>query len=169
MSKHTLGPWKAIEIKGGHKKFVIEANKPIGYEPDAGNKAWIAEVHNTDLKYQERGETIANAKLMAAAPEGQKRPRLGESADLVRNAIFMRLRQTRVPSSWEYAHVRLMLPVRLVTGVWLVFLTAILYGYGRGGWWGALLVPAAALHFYIAYRLIHAPDRAPGPARRERR
>ena len=107
--------------------------------------------------------------LMAAAPEGQKRPRLGESADLVRNAIFMRLRQTRVPSSWEYAHVRLMLPVRLVTGVWLVFLTAILYGYGRGGWWGALLVPAAALHFYIAYRLIHAPDRAPGPARRERR
>ena len=106
--------------------------------------------------------------LMAAAPEGQKRPRLGESADLVRNAIFMRLRQTRVPSG-STPHVRLMLPVRLVTGVWLVFLTAILYGYGRGGWWGALLVPAAALHFYIAYRLIHAPDRAPGPARRERR
>ena len=107
--------------------------------------------------------------LMAAAPEGQTRPRLAESADLVRNAIFMRLRQTRVPSSWEYAHVRLMLPVRLVTGVWLVFLTAILYGYGRGGWWGALLVPAAALHFYIVYRLIRRPEPGPGPARRERR
>ena len=106
--------------------------------------------------------------LMAAAAEGQKRPRLAESADLVRNAIFMRLRQTKVPTSWEYRHARLMLPVRVVTGVWLVFLTTVLYGYGRGGWWGALLVPAATLHFYIAYRLIHRPDQALGPARRER-
>jgi hypothetical protein len=106
--------------------------------------------------------------LMAAAPEGQKRPRVAESADLVRNAIFMRLRQIKVPTTWEYRHARLMLPVRVVTGVWLVFLTAILYGYGRGGWWGALLVPAATLHLYIAYRLIHRPEQAPGPARRER-
>ena len=107
--------------------------------------------------------------LMAAAAEAQKRPRLAESADLIRNGIVMRLRQTKVRTSWEYRHARLMLPVRVVTGVWLVFLTAILYGYGRGGWWGALLVPAATLHFYIAYRLIHRPDQAPGPARRERR
>ena len=62
----------------------------------------------------------------------------------------------------------LMLPVRIVTAVWLVFLTAVLYGYGRGGWWGALLVPAAALHLYIAYRLIRPPAHAPGPQRRER-
>ena len=106
--------------------------------------------------------------LMAAAPEGQKRPRVAESADLVRNAIFMRLRQIKVPTSWEYRHARLMLPVRVVTGGWLVFLTAILYGYGRGGWWGALLVPAATLHLYIAYRLIHRTEQAPGPTRRER-
>jgi hypothetical protein len=107
--------------------------------------------------------------LMAAAPEGQKRPRLGESADLVRSAIFMRLRQTKVPTSLEYSHARLMLPVRIVTGVWLIFLTAVLYGYGRGGWWGALLVPAATLHLYIAYRLIRPPAHAPRPQRRERR
>jgi hypothetical protein len=103
--------------------------------------------------------------LMAAASEGQKRPRLAESADLIRNAIFMRLRQAKVPTSWEYRHARLMLPVRVVTGVWLVFLTAILYGSGRGGWWGALLVPAATLQFYIAYRLIRRSEQAPGPAR----
>lgn len=102
--------------------------------------------------------------LMAATPESQKRPRLAESADLVRSAIVMRLRQTTVPVAWEYEHTRLMLPVRIVTGVWLVFLTTVLYGYGRGGWWGALLVPAATLHFYIAFRLIHRPDRAPGSA-----
>jgi hypothetical protein len=98
------------------------------------------------------------AVLMAAAREGQERPRLAESADLVRSAIFMRVRQTKVPTTWEYGHARLMLPVRIVTGFWLVFLTAILYGYGRGGWWGALLVPAATLHFYIAFRLIRRPQ-----------
>ena len=101
--------------------------------------------------------------LMAAAAEGQTRPRLAESADLVRSAIFMRLRQTKVPTSWEYRHARLMLPIRVVTGVWFVFLTAMLYGYGRGGWWGALLVPAATLHFYIAYRLIHRPAQPARP------
>jgi hypothetical protein len=97
------------------------------------------------------------AVLMAAAAEGQTRPRLAESADLLRSAILMRLRQTEVPGPWERSHAGLMLPVRVITGIWLVFLTAILYSYGRGGWWGALLVPAAALHFYIAYRLTHPP------------
>jgi len=104
--------------------------------------------------------------LMATASEGQNRPRLAESADLVRSALLMRVRQARVPVAWEYSHARLMLPVRIVTGVWLVFLTAVLYGYGRGGWWGVLLVPAATLHFYIAYRLIRPPDRVAGPPRR---
>jgi hypothetical protein len=97
------------------------------------------------------------AVLMAAATEGQKRPRLAESVDLLRNGVLMRVRQTEVPGSWERSHSRLMVPVRLVIGTWLVFLTAILYGFGVGGWWGALLVPAAALHFFIAYRLAHPP------------
>jgi hypothetical protein len=54
--------------------------------------------------------------------------------------------------AWEYTHRRVMVPVRVVSGIWLVALTAILYGYGVGGWWGVLLVPAAAVHFYVAYR-----------------
>ena len=103
------------------------------------------------------------AVLMAAARDGQTRPRPAECVDLVASAIAMRLRGTKVPSDWEYGHARVMLPVRIVTGVWLVVLTAILYGYGRGGWWGALLVPAATLHFYIAFRLIQRP-----PAERRR-
>lgn len=101
--------------------------------------------------------------LMAAAAEGQQRPRPAESADLLRNGLVMRARQTRVPGPWEYRHAGLMLPVRIVTGLWLVFLTAVMYGYGRGGWWGVLLVPAATLHFYIAYRLRHPrPEHPPG-------
>jgi hypothetical protein len=91
--------------------------------------------------------------LMVGAAEGQRRPRLAEFFDLLANAIFMRVRQTRLPGSWEYSHARLMLPVRVLIGIWLVILTMILYGYHRGGLWGVLLVPSAALHFYLAYRL----------------
>lgn len=91
--------------------------------------------------------------LMAGADEGQRWPRLMEAADLLRSAIYMRL-QTRFQTSWawEYRHRRVMIPVRVAIGIWLVVLTVILYGYGAGGWWGLLLVPAAAAHFYLAYR-----------------
>jgi hypothetical protein len=93
------------------------------------------------------------AVLMAGAKEGQSWPRPAEVADLLRGATSMRLRR-RLRSSWawEYSHWRVMIPVRVLIGVWLLALTAILYGYDVGGWWGVLLVPAAALHFYVAYR-----------------
>jgi hypothetical protein len=58
--------------------------------------------------------------------------------------------------SYEYRHPRLFARVRIGAGVWLLVLTAVLYGYGRGGWWGALLVPTAAVLFYVAYRLPRA-------------
>jgi hypothetical protein len=93
------------------------------------------------------------AVLMAGAEEGQRWPRAAETADLLRSAIYMRLRaRLRTSWAWEYKHRRVMVPVRVVIGIWLVALTAILYGYGVGGWWGLLLVPAAAAHFYVAYR-----------------
>jgi hypothetical protein len=58
--------------------------------------------------------------------------------------------------SYEYRHPWLCARVRFATGVWLLVLTAILYGFGRGGWWGVVLVPTAALLFHIAYRLPRA-------------
>ena len=91
--------------------------------------------------------------LMAGAEEGQRWPRPAEVADLLRSATSMRLRaRLRASWAWEYRHRRVMVPVRLVSGLWLVALTAILYGYGVGGWWGLLLVPSAAAHFSFAYR-----------------
>jgi hypothetical protein len=57
---------------------------------------------------------------------------------------------------YGYKHPQLIARVRVGVGVWLLILTAILYGSGRGGAWGALLVPAAAAHFYLAYRLPRA-------------
>jgi hypothetical protein len=58
--------------------------------------------------------------------------------------------------SYEYRHARLFARVRAGVGVWLLILTAILYGSDRSGWWGLLLVPAAAVLFYLAYRLPRA-------------
>jgi hypothetical protein len=101
---------------------------------------------------QEHGQEILSV-LMAGAEAGQRWPRLAEAADLLRSAIYMRLRgRLRASWAWEYRHRRVMGPVRLLIGIWLVALTAIMYGYGVGGWWGLLLIPAAAAHFYLAYR-----------------
>jgi hypothetical protein len=119
--------------------------------------------------FRDEHEQEILSALMAGAAEGQRRPRLAESFDLLSNAISMRLHQMTLQRSWEYArrpvtrsldaesrHPRLWICVRAGIGIWLVVLTAILYGYGRGGWWGVLLGPAAALHFYLAFRLRHS-------------
>jgi hypothetical protein len=92
--------------------------------------------------------------LLAGAAEGQRRPRLAESADLVRNAMLMRLRQMKRLPSYAYRHPRLIARVRVGIGIWLLVLGAILYGSGY--WWGVLMVAPAALHFYLAYRLGHS-------------
>jgi hypothetical protein len=94
--------------------------------------------------------------LMAGAKDGQRRPGLADSADLVMSAIFMRWREmTRQPRwPWERRHPRLIIRVRVASGIWLLAVGAILLGGGY--WWGVLMVAPAALHFYLAYRLRHA-------------
>jgi hypothetical protein len=61
---------------------------------------------------------------------------------------------------YEYRHPRVFAGVRIAAGVWLLILTAILYCFDRGGWWRALLIPAAAGHFYFAYLLRRLPRSA---------
>jgi hypothetical protein len=58
----------------------------------------------------------------------------------------------KLVTPFGYRHPQLVARVRVAVGAWLLTLTAILYGYNRGGWWGVLLVPAAAVCFYFAYR-----------------
>jgi hypothetical protein len=43
--------------------------------------------------------------------------------------------------------------VRVAVAVWLVIAAAI--AWDDGYWWGVLLLAPAALHFYLAYRLLH--------------
>ncbi len=55
-------------------------------------------------------------------------------------------------TSHGYKHPQLVARVRVGVGIWLLILTAILHGYGVSSWRGVLLIPAAALCFYLAYR-----------------
>jgi hypothetical protein len=52
-----------------------------------------------------------------------------------------------------YRHPRFIARVRIAVGVWLLILAAILCG--SGSWWGVLLLAPSALHFYLAYRVLH--------------
>jgi hypothetical protein len=91
------------------------------------------------------------AVLMAGAVIGQRWSGPTESANLLSNAIWMRLRQVKLPSSREYGHATLWFLVRVLSGMWLIALTGILCQYGS--WWGLTLLAPAALHFDLAYRL----------------
>jgi hypothetical protein len=51
--------------------------------------------------------------------------------------------------------------LRIGIGIWLLVLAAGLYGIAHAGQWAWLLIPIAALHFGLAYRLF-------GRARRDR-
>jgi hypothetical protein len=51
--------------------------------------------------------------------------------------------------------------VRVGVGIWLLLLTAILYGSCHGGQWGWLLLVGAALHFCLAYRLFRIARKDP--------
>jgi len=56
-------------------------------------------------------------------------------------------------------HPKQVARVRIGVGIWLLVLTAFLYGSGRAGQWGWLLVLGAALHFALAYRLFRVAKR----------
>ncbi len=60
----------------------------------------------------------------------------------------------RFLTPWERRHPQLCARIRAVAGVSLLVVSAILIGYDV--WWGALLVPVAALAFYAVYRFPQA-------------
>jgi hypothetical protein len=107
-------------------------------------------------RYRREHEQEILSVLMVGAAEGQRRPGLADSADLLMSAIFMRWREiTRQPRwQWERRHPRLIIRVRIAIGIWLLAVAAILLA--KGYWWGVLIFAPAALHFYLASRLRHA-------------
>lgn len=106
--------------------------------------------------YRREHEQEILSVLMDGAADGQRRPGLGDSADLVVSAMLIWWRvATRQPRwRWERRHPLLIVRLRVAIGVWLLVLGAILLS--ERYWWGALMVVPAALHFYLAYRLRRA-------------
>jgi hypothetical protein len=107
-------------------------------------------------RYRHEHEQEILSVLMAGAADGQRRPGLADSADLVMSAIFMWWREaTRQPRwRWERRHPLLIIRMRVAIGTWLLVAGAILLSEGYR--WGLLMVAPAVLHFYLAYRLRHA-------------
>jgi hypothetical protein len=60
-------------------------------------------------------------------------------------------------SSFDRRNARQIALLRIVIGLWLLGLTTYLCASGR--WWGLLLAPFAALHFYLAYRRVRSATR----------
>ena len=66
-------------------------------------------------------------------------------------------RRVKLLSSFDRRHPRRVAFLRIAIGIWLLGLTTFLCASGR--WWGLLLAPFAALHFYLAYRLLRSAPR----------
>ena len=64
---------------------------------------------------------------------------------------------------WSRSHQQVA-RLRVLVGIWLLLLAAILYGAGVGGGWEWLLVGIAALHFVLAYHLLRVAKDDPDPA-----
>jgi hypothetical protein len=105
---------------------------------------------------QEREEEML-AVLMAGASEGQQRPRLAETMDLVANGIRLRLRPLKRPTDWELRHPAPSVLGRIFIGIWLTVLTAFLCQ--TESLWGLLLLLPAALNFYLGLRVAAAVER----------
>jgi hypothetical protein len=107
-------------------------------------------------KFRDEREQEILAVLMEGADDGQQWPRLGEMADLVRRAFPLRLRSLprsgQGRSGWS---PRVVVPVRVLVGLWLLGLGS--FFCAEGHWWGAGLYAFSALHFYLAARIVRHP------------
>jgi hypothetical protein len=63
-------------------------------------------------------------------------------------------------------HPRQVAVVRIVIGIWLLFLTAVLYRSGHGGQWAWLLTVIAIVHFALAFRLFRVARSGHNPRMR---
>jgi hypothetical protein len=104
------------------------------------------------------------AVLMAGAAEGQQRPRLDESTNLIGSAIFTRLRQTKLQPDWVFRHPGVSICIYVIPALWWLVLTALLCSIGD--WWGLGLLPFVALHLWLARRVARTikPHRSPSAA-----
>ncbi len=112
-------------------------------------RRWLA-LYPQSFRAEHEEEMVA--VLMQGADPDQSRPRAGEAANLATHGLRRRGGR-RFPSEWERSHANVMFPLRIAIALWLCFISAMLVGFDRGELWLVVLVPAIALHVYIAYRI----------------
>jgi hypothetical protein len=112
---------------------------------------------------RERGEEML-AVLMAGAAEGQRRPRLDESTNLIGSAIFTRLRRAKLQPDWVFRHPRVSICMYVIPALWWLVLTPLLCSIGY--WWGLGLLPFVVLHLWLARRVARTiePPKPPSAA-----
>jgi hypothetical protein len=113
-------------------------------------RRWLA-LYPKSFRAEREDEMVA-VLIQGADPE-QTRPRGREVANLAAHGLRRRGRDGRFPSDWERAHANVMFPLRIVIALWLCLLSTFLIVYHQGEVWLLLLVPAIALHLFIAYRI----------------
>jgi hypothetical protein len=113
-------------------------------------RRWLA-LYPKSFRAEREDEMVA--VLIQGADPDQTRPRAREAANLAAHGLRRRGRDGRFPSDWERAHANVMFPLRIVIALWLCLLSAFLIVYHQGEVWLLLLVPAIALHLFIAYRI----------------
>ena len=112
-------------------------------------RRWLA-LYPRSFRAEHEEEMVA--MLMQQAGPDQRRPKPADSANLAIHGLRRRA-GGRVPGDWERAHAKVMFPVRIAIALWLCFISAMLLGFHRGQWWLILLIPAIAVHGYIAYQI----------------
>jgi hypothetical protein len=112
-------------------------------------RRWLA-IYPQPFRAEHEEEMVA--VLMQTAEPGQKRPKLREATDLATHGLYRRAAHG-FPGAWERAHAKVMFPLRIAIALCLCFISAMLLGFHRGQPWLALLIPAIALHIYIAYQI----------------
>ncbi len=103
--------------------------------------------------FRARHEDEMLSVLLHGARDGQRHPRLVDIADLAWHGLRQRGSERGFPSRWERSHARFMFPFRIAVAAWLCFISSLLIAYHRGEGWLVVLLPAIALHLYLAYRI----------------
>ncbi|MGH3414090.1 MAG: hypothetical protein ACRDPH_13525 [Marmoricola sp.] len=104
-------------------------------------------LYSRDFRREREDEMLT--VLMAGARDGQRWPRPAEVVNLLYHAAPSRLRQGPPPGSFARRHPRGVITTRILVGIWLMILTALLCRYSL---WALFMLVFVALHAYLAAR-----------------
>jgi len=116
-----------------------------------------------DLTLRGKVRYVCQAKQSAGGRHDDSVP---PSDDITRGGIVTSSQHVKCNNRLGAKYPRQVALVRIVIGIWLLVLTAILYRSGHVGQWAWLLTAVAIVHFALAYRLFRVARSDVGPRMR---